>query len=113
VLITDAIGAAGSPNGSYMLGSVPIQVTDGIARTEVGGSLAGSTLTQDAALRRVVCDCGVSLPDAVRALSMTPARVLDLGEFVGSIAPGLRADLVVLDDDLRVHSVMSGGSWID
>jgi N-acetylglucosamine-6-phosphate deacetylase len=112
-LVTDAISAAGSPDGDYRLGSISVRVTDGVARTTDGSSLAGSTLTQDEALRRIVFDCGLPLPEAVSALSVTPARTLGLEDRVGSIAQGLRADLVVLDNDLQVHSIMAGGSWVD
>jgi N-acetylglucosamine-6-phosphate deacetylase len=112
-LVSDAIGATGAPDGDYTLGPISIRVTDGVARVADGTSLAGSTLTQDAALRRVVFNCGVPLPDAVTALSLTPARALGLEGRVGSIAPGLRADLVVLDDGLQVRAVMVGGAWVD
>lgn len=112
-LVTDAIRAAGLPDGDYVLGSVTVRVADDVARTADGRSLAGSTLTQDAALRRVVLDCGVPLLDAVRALSLTPARVLGLDDHVGRIAEGGRADLVVLDEALQVRAVMANGSWVD
>ena len=66
----------------------------------------------DAAVRRTVSDCGVPLVDAVRAASTTPARAIGLGDRVGAIAPGLQADLVVLDDTLVVRGVMRRGEWV-
>jgi N-acetylglucosamine-6-phosphate deacetylase len=72
-------------------------------------SVAGSTLTMDAALRRAVRD-GTPLTAAAIALATTPARLLGLDSELGAIAPGLAADLVILDDDLTVHSVLHRGS---
>ena len=74
-LVTDAMAAAGSADGSYDLGAVKVTVTDGIARADDTGSIAGSTLTQDVALQRSV-QAGVPLADAVRALTATPARAI-------------------------------------
>lgn len=112
-LVTDAMAAAGMGDGVYPLGSMSVRVNDGIAMLEDGSSVAGSTLTMDAALRRAVTGGGVPLVDAVRAAATTPARVLGLDHHVGALAPGLRADLVVLDDRLTVSAVMSGGRWVD
>jgi N-acetylglucosamine-6-phosphate deacetylase len=66
----------------------------------------------DAALRRAV-GVGISVPDAVRMASGTPARALGLSDRVGTLVAGLRADLVVLDDELRVVRVMRAGTWIE
>jgi N-acetylglucosamine-6-phosphate deacetylase len=110
-LITDAMAGAGMPDGEYLLGDRQVVVAGGIARLAGADALAGSTLTQDAALRNAVL-AGVAVEDAVAALSATPARVLGLGDRIGALAPGLAADLVVLDDDLRVVAVMAGGKWV-
>jgi N-acetylglucosamine-6-phosphate deacetylase len=93
VLVTDAIEAAGMPDGAYQLGREPVQVSGGRALT-ASGTLAGSTLTLDAAVRNVHA-WGVPLPDALAMASTVPARVLGLRK--GRIAPGYDADLVVLD----------------
>jgi N-acetylglucosamine-6-phosphate deacetylase len=111
-LITDAMAGAGMADGEYVLGDRRVTVAGGIARLAGGGSLAGSTLTQDAALRNAVA-AGVAVEDAVAALTSTPARVLGLGDRVGSLAAGRAADLVVLDDGLHVVSVMTRGAWTD
>jgi N-acetylglucosamine-6-phosphate deacetylase len=67
----------------------------------------------DVALRNAVRLAGVSLPDAAVSASLTPARALGLADEVGSLEIGKRADLVVLDEDLRLVSVMRSGEWID
>jgi N-acetylglucosamine-6-phosphate deacetylase len=86
-------------------------VADRVARLARDGSIAGSTLTMDAALRQAV-HAGVSVVDAVRMATTTPARAIGVAGEVGALAPGLRADLVVLDDALRVRQVMRAGSWL-
>jgi len=111
-LVTDAIAAAGAGDGSYRLGPAAVQVRDGAVHLSDGETLAGSTLTMDRALRRAVRDLGVPITVAVEAASTTPARVLGIADRVGSIEPGKQADLVVLDADLEVDSVMAGGGWI-
>lgn len=106
-LITDAMGAAGEPDGAYELGGLAVTVTDGIARLDEGGAIAGSTLTQDAALRLVVAG-GLPLADAVAALTSVPARAIGLAGRYGSLRPGAAADAVLLDDALQV-----AGVWVD
>ena len=106
-LITDAMGAAGEPDGAYELGGLAVTVTDGVARLDEGGAIAGSTLTQDAALRLVVAG-GLPLADAVAALTSVPARALGLAGRYGSLRPGAAADAVLLDDALQV-----AGVWVD
>jgi len=112
-LITDAMVAAGMGDGEYQLGALTVQVRDGEARLTEGDSLAGSTLTMDNALRNAVRFAGVSLADAAISASLTPARALGIADRVGSLETGKQADLVVLDEDLRVVSVMRKGAWID
>ena len=111
-LITDAIEAAGVGDGYYHHGDMNIKVVDGMAMLTDGSSLAGSTLTMDKALRRAVLSAGVTLHDAVTAATATPARILGLEGHIGVIAPGARADLVVLDESLSVRRVLRQGKWI-
>ncbi|SCG57708.1 N-acetylglucosamine-6-phosphate deacetylase [Micromonospora coxensis] len=111
-LITDAMAAAGMPDGAYELGGQDVVVADGVARLARDGAIAGSTLTMDAALRHAV-GAGIPIADAVRMVATTPARAIGLGDKVGALQVGLRADLVVLDDDLNVVRVMRGGSWVE
>ena len=87
-LVTDAMAAAGHADGRYDLGSLEVDVVDGVARLAEGGAIAGSTLTQDAALRRAVA-AGVPLVDAVAALTSTPARAIGRGDDLGRAGAGL------------------------
>jgi N-acetylglucosamine-6-phosphate deacetylase len=111
LLITDAISATGIGDGCYELGGQQVTVTNGEARLTSNGSLAGSTLTMDGALRRAMRDSGLPIEVAVAAASTNPARVLGVGGERGAIAPGLIADLVHLDADLRPVRIMRNGSW--
>ncbi|BFU42031.1 N-acetylglucosamine-6-phosphate deacetylase [Krasilnikovia sp. MM14-A1004] len=110
-LITDAMDAAGMPDGRYELGGQEVVVADRVARLTRDGSIAGSTLTMDAALRQAVA-AGIALPDACAMAATTPARALGLADQLGALEAGLRADLVVLSADLRVKRVMRAGAWI-
>jgi N-acetylglucosamine-6-phosphate deacetylase len=112
VLITDAINATGVGDGTFDLGGLAVHVQDGEARLASTRSLAGSTLTMDEALRRAVRESGLPIEKAAAAAATNPARVLGLDDRLGSIAPGRRADLVVLDDDLTVRRVMAAGEWL-
>jgi N-acetylglucosamine-6-phosphate deacetylase len=107
ILITDAMDATGMPDGRYELGGQEVVVADRVARLVRDGSIAGSTLTMDVALRNAV-EAGITLVDAVRMASTTPARLLGLADR-GAIVPGLRADLVVLDAGLRLKRVVKAG----
>lgn len=108
-LVTDAMAAAGADDGDYRLGALDVDVRDGVARVAGTDTLAGSTLTQDVALRLAVTRVGLSRPDAVAALTTTPARVLGLGDRLGLLAPRYAADVVVLDDEFTVHAVWAAG----
>ena len=87
--------------------TLPVTVADGVARLTEGGAIAGSTLTQDAALRLVVAG-GLPLADAVAALTSVPARAIGLAGRYGSLRHGAAADAVLLDDALQV-----AGVWVD
>jgi N-acetylglucosamine-6-phosphate deacetylase len=112
VLVSDAMVAAGMPDGDFELGSVRVRVADGRAwtRTEPP-SLAGGTSHAADLVRRCVMQAGVDPVAAVAAATSTPAALLGLDDR-GSLATGLRADLVVLDRDWRVRQVMCGGDWV-
>jgi N-acetylglucosamine-6-phosphate deacetylase len=141
VLVTDAMTAAGMPDGTYQLGPLRVRVTHGVARLapdddtgergdasgdelaggagpepgaggqSAGGAIAGGTSN----LLRVVAtafSAGVPLGDAARAASQAPARVLGLARR-GQLAPGMAADLVVTDENLAVRRVLRAGRWLD
>jgi len=108
-LVTDAMAAACSHDGHYQLGSLDVTVTDGVARLSDGGSIAGSTLTMDAAVRRAVNEVGLSLPQAVAAATAVPAKAIGRSGGLGSLAPGFAADAVMLDADLKVQAVWAAG----
>ncbi|TAM69357.1 MAG: N-acetylglucosamine-6-phosphate deacetylase [Microbacteriaceae bacterium] len=111
-LVTDAMAAAGASDGEYLLGGLSVGVTDGIARLSNGGSIAGSTLTQDAALRRAVTSVGLSIQTAVDALTRAPARAVGRADDLGRLSPGYAADAVLLNADLAVETVWAAGRVI-
>jgi N-acetylglucosamine-6-phosphate deacetylase len=115
VLVTDAMAAAGMPDGDYRLGPQDVTVAGGVARLTGPGeqSIAGGTARLLDVVRRCVQHAGVALPDAVTAASSTPASVIGAAHEVGALAPGLRADLLVVDDDLALHRVMRAGRWLE
>jgi N-acetylglucosamine-6-phosphate deacetylase len=131
VLVSDAMAAAGMPDGSYQLGSMRVRVAGGVARLLAGppvpgpagdpsqagdraapdGAIAGSTATLADVVRHAII-AGLPVTDVAAAASTTPARVLGLGHRTGALSPGLAADLVVCDDDFRPRAVMRAGQWL-
>ena len=126
VLVSDAMAAAGMPDGSYRLGSMRVTVAGGVARLledpagpgraggpgQAGpGAIAGSTATLAGVVRHAIA-AGLPVPDVAAAASTTPARVLGLAGRTGALCPGLSADLVVCDDDFRPRAVMRQGEWL-
>lgn len=111
-LITDAMAAAAASDGDYLLGSLAVRVRDGIATLADTGAIAGSTLTQDVALRNAVNLAEISLRDAVAALTLVPARTLGLDHRFGLLKPGFAADAVILDHELHVDRVWAQASLV-
>ncbi len=107
ILITDGISATGMPDGKYMLGSFEVTVTGGICRN-AEGRLAGSTLTLDRALRNIV-GLGTPVTDALRMLTLNPAKLLGIESKKGSLRAGADADIVLLDEGLNVTQVWTSG----
>lgn len=113
-LITDAMAAAGMPDGGYRIGGLSVDVIDQVARVAGTETIAGSTATMDRVFRYSVTQSGLSqraaLALAVQQTSINPARALGLP------SPELRcggpADLVVLDAQLAVKRVLHNGSWV-
>jgi N-acetylglucosamine-6-phosphate deacetylase len=108
-LVTDAMAAAGAANGMYILGGLDVIVSGGVARLVDGGTIAGSTLTQDVAVRNAVA-AGVEVDEALRAVTAAPARAIGVDGEVGHLRPGDRADAVLLGADLGVRTVWAGGA---
>jgi N-acetylglucosamine-6-phosphate deacetylase len=108
-LISDAMAAAGADDGDYDLGSLRVTVREGLALLEGTTTIAGSTLTQDVALRLAIERAGVAPSAAVKALTLTPARALGLHHRHGLLAPGFAADAVLLDHDWTVSEVWANG----
>lgn len=110
--ITDAMDAAGFGDGRYWLGPLEVEVADGVARLVEDGTIAGSTLTLDRAFKRAVTVDGLSVEDAVTALSANPARLLGMADTIGSLEPGKYADLLILDSAYELKGVMRRGEWV-
>ncbi|KUG53370.1 N-acetylglucosamine-6-phosphate deacetylase [Serinicoccus chungangensis] len=106
VLVSDAMAGAAAADGRYRLGPMDVEVVDGVARTLDNGSIAGSTLTLDRAVRTGVA-AGVARCAALLSATWGPARTLGLD--AGQLAPGHRADVVGLDRDLEVRLVLRHG----
>ncbi|KGH46480.1 N-acetylglucosamine-6-phosphate deacetylase [Modestobacter caceresii] len=110
-LVTDAMAAAGMADGSYRLGSLPVEVRDGVARlTGASAAIAGGTARLVDVVRATVA-AGVPLADAVLAASGTPARLLGR-EDVGELVRGRRADVLVTDPHLNPIAVLRAGAWV-
>ncbi|NJK43865.1 MAG: amidohydrolase family protein [Pleurocapsa sp. SU_196_0] len=109
LLVTDAIRAAGQPDGTYDLGGQPVRLEAGAVHLE-NGSLAGSVLTMLEAVRNAV-KAGLALEVACRLASLYPAQYLGLPGF-GKLENGNTADLVVLSEDLEIEAVYVGGQQV-
>ena len=111
LVVSDAMAAAGMPDGDYDLGPQRVKVRDGVARLAHGDSIAGGTARLLDIVRRLAAT-ELATTRAVAAGTCNPAAVLGLGGEVGSLRVGQRADLVVTDRELRPVRVMRGGEWV-
>ncbi|MRT06278.1 N-acetylglucosamine-6-phosphate deacetylase [Ewingella americana] len=107
VLITDAMRAAGMPDGEYSICGQPVTLQQGMVHTAEGG-LAGSTLSLDAAVRNLVASLGVSQEDAIHMASLHPAKMLGLEQSLGSLSVGKVANVIALNSQLQVQKI-----WVD
>jgi N-acetylglucosamine-6-phosphate deacetylase len=107
VLITDAISATGMPDGRYQLGPIEVDVKDG--KCTSNGSLAGSVLTMDRAVRNVTEFSNWTLRDAVQAATLNPARAVGLAAHHGTLAKGAAADFAVLSPAGAVMKTIVSG----
>lgn len=108
VLITDAMRAKHMPDGQYSLGGQPVFVKDGAARLE-NGTLAGSILCMNDALKNIRKVLNTSFEDTINFATKNPAMNLGIFDKKGSIKEGKDADFAVVDKDLNVYMTISEG----
>ncbi len=108
LLISDAVCATGMPEGQYRLADTEITLSEGTCRTP-DGTLAGSILTQDQALRNMVGWTRLPVQSVLGMLTRNPAQSLGIADSKGTLAAGKDADMVLLDRNLRVHTTIVQG----
>lgn len=113
VAITDSIMAAGLPDGNYKLGVNDVVVVDGDAKLADTGVRAGSTLTQDVALKNLLSFTGRRLEEIIPLLTENPAKLMKIENRKGFIGNGMDADLVILDEHHNIADVFVGGKRIE
>jgi N-acetylglucosamine-6-phosphate deacetylase len=115
-LITDAMRAAGMPPGKSILGSLSngleVIVEDGVAKLPDRSSFAGSVATADRLVRTMVNAGEVPLPDAIKMMTSTPARILNVFDKKGSLIKGKDADLVIFDSEINIKMTMIQGTVV-
>lgn len=115
-LITDAMRAAGMPPGESMLGhlkhGLKVIVEDGVAKLPDHSSFAGSVATADRLVRNMISMADVPIIDAVRMITQTPARILDVSDRKGSLSAGKDADVVIFDQNIRIEMTMVKGKIV-
>jgi N-acetylglucosamine-6-phosphate deacetylase len=115
-LVTDCNRALDMPDGAYVFGprdgGEPILRRDGVGLMPDGSALASGVVGLDHCVRTFLRLTGAPLAEVVRMASLTPARIAGRDAELGSVAPGKRADLVVLDDQLQVRQVYVGGEQV-
>jgi len=109
-LVSDMMTAAGMPPGAYTLGGQSV-IVDGASARLVDGTLAGSLLTMDQAVRNMVRWTDATVADALRMAGEVPARLLGLDDR-GEVRVGAVADLVLLDNDLTVRATIIKGEVV-
>jgi N-acetylglucosamine-6-phosphate deacetylase len=116
VLITDAMRAAGMPSGESILGSInngtKVIVEDGVAKLPDRSAFAGSVATANRLVRNMIQLADVSLLDAVKMMTSTPATVMEVNETKGTLAPGKDADLVIFNKNIEIQKTIIGGKTI-
>lgn len=110
LLVTDAISATDMPDGQYILGTDIVNVVNGVCR-DAEGRLAGSTLSQEVALKNYVKWAGLAFEEAIHGLTRNPARALRL-ERKGILEPGADADIAILDEHFRVIKTFVAGKLV-
>ena len=115
-LITDAMRAAGMPEGESVLGNLSsglkVIVEDGVAKLPDRSSFAGSVATADRLVRTMINLAGIPLPEAIRMITSTPARILKVADKKGVLAPGADADIVIFDTNIHVKKTIIKGKVV-
>ena len=115
-LITDAMRGAGMPDGESILGSLAngqkVIIEDGVAKMPDRSAFAGSVATTDRLVRTMIQLADTPLVDAVRMVTLTPARILHIDQTKGSIEAGKDADIVIFDNQINVINTISEGHVI-
>lgn len=115
-LITDAMRGAGMPEGEFILGNknsgLKAIVEDGVAKLPDRSSFAGSVATTDRLVYNMISLANVSVANAVRMISATPARIMNVHDRKGLLSPGMDADIVIFDDQVNVKHTIVGGRVI-
>ena len=115
-LITDAMRAAGMPEGESILGSLhnglKVIVEDGVAKLPDRSSFAGSVATTNRLLKTMVNMADVTLTDAVKMLTTTPARIMNVSETKGELIPGKDADIVIFDEEFIIEKTIVQGKVV-
>ena len=109
IFISDSMRATGMPNGRYLLGGLEVDVTGNRATLASNGALAGSATNLMDCMRTAVRHMGIPLETAVACATANPAKALGVYESRGSITPGKKADLVLLDKELEIKLVVKDG----
>lgn len=112
ILISDSMRATGMEDGSYTLGGLDVIKEGKCARLASDGTIAGSVSNLADCMRVAVREMGLPLETAVRAATYNPARELGLQDELGSIAEGMQADFILLDQDLRLKAVYKAGQGV-
>jgi N-acetylglucosamine-6-phosphate deacetylase len=115
-LITDAMRAAGMPEGDSVLGplktGLKVIVEDGVAKLPDRSSFAGSVATADRLVRNMIQMADVSLLDAVKMITLTPARIMNVQDKKGSLSAGKDADIVIFDENINIEKTIINGRVI-
>ncbi len=112
-VVSDALSGAGLPEGSvYTMGDLSYDVRDGVGMTLDRSAFAGSTTLLPQMLPVLLDVVAIPLVEAVRMVTLTPARIIGVDGEIGSLESGKRADLVLFDDAFVAQRVMLAGEWV-
>ena len=115
-LVTDSMRGAGMPDGNYILGSITegqgVVVEDGVAKLPDRSAFAGSVATTDRLVRTMTQIAEVPLIDAIKMITLNPARIMGIDSKKGSLEKGKDADIVIFDKDINVKTTIISGTFI-